>query len=273
MVINDDFHVTLDEAVALVEYHSRDKATPNTTVVTIPHPWYLGSELMEGGRNHATDRSPTEGPGPTTTDVTASIIEGGLAYWADIGGRLAPACARSESRQRALTYLRGLLSSAERKNSWQVAEIGGEPTPYGFQYLLSRADWEADAVRDELRTYIIWHVGDPSGVLVLDETGVVKKGRHSAGVARQYSGTVGKVENCQIGVFMGYASPLGPALLDRELYLPKEWTDDPERCRQAGIPQDRHFATKPQLAQQMLGRAFAACCRPIHVRTGIPQIV
>jgi SRSO17 transposase len=202
--------------------------------------------------------TPTEGPGPTTTDATASIIAGGLAYLADIGGRLAPYFARSESRQRALTYLRGLLSSAERKHSWQVAEICGEPTPYGFQYLLSRADWEADAVRDELRTYIIRHVGDPSGVLVLDETGFVKKGRHSAGVARQYSGTVGKVENCQIGVFMGYASPLGPALLDRELYLPKEWTDDPERCRQAGIPQDRHFATKPQLAQQLLGRAFAA---------------
>jgi SRSO17 transposase len=155
--------------------------------------------------------TPTEGPGPTTTDVTASIIEGGLAYLADIGGRLAPYFARSESRQRALTYLRGLLSSAERKNSWQVAKICGEPTPYGFQYLLSRADWEANAVRDELRTYIIRQVGDPSGVLVLDETGFVKKGRHSAGVARQYSGTVGKVENCQIVVLMGYASPLGPA--------------------------------------------------------------
>jgi SRSO17 transposase len=200
----------------------------------------------------------TEGPIPTTTDATASTIEGGLAYLADLGGRLAPYFARSESRQRALAYLRGLLSSAERKNSWQVAEIIGEPTPYGFQYLLGRADWEANAVRDELRTYIIQHVGDLTGVLVLDETGFMKKGRHSAGVARQYSGTVGKVENCQIGVFLGYASPLGPALLDRELYLPKEWTDDPERCRQAGIPQDRPFATKPQLARQMLGRAFAA---------------
>jgi SRSO17 transposase len=151
-----------------------------------------------------------------------------------------------------------LLSSADRKNSWQVAEICGEPTPYGFQYLLGRAAWEADAVRDELRTYIIRHVGDPTGVLVLDETGFVKKGRHSAGVARQYSGTVGKVENGQIGVFLGYAGQLGHALVDRELYVPKEWANDRERCRQAGLPADRPFATKPQLARQMLACAFAA---------------
>ena len=194
----------------------------------------------------------------TITDATASIIEGGLAYFADIARRLAPYFARSESRQRALAYLRGLLSSAERKNSWQVAEVCGEPNPYGFQYLLSRADWDADAVRDELHRYIIQHLGDPDGVLVLDETGFVKKGRHSAGVARQYTGTVGKVENCQIGVFLGYASPLGQTLLDRELYVPKAWTDDRERCQQVGIPEDRPFATKPQLARQMLTRAFGA---------------
>ena len=194
----------------------------------------------------------------TITDATASIIEGGLAYFADIARRLAPYFARSESRQRALAYLRGLLSSAERKNSWQVAEVCGEPNPYGFQYLLSRADWDADAVRDELHRYIIQHLGDPNGVLVLDETGFVKKGRHSAGVARQYTGTVGKVENCQIGVFLGYASPLGQTLLDRELYVPKAWTDDRERCQQVGIPEDRPFATKPQLARQMLARAFGA---------------
>ena len=118
----------------------------------------------------------------------------------------------------------GLLSEAERKNSWQVAEVCGEPTPYGFQYLLSRADWDADAVRDELRIYILQHLGDPNGVLVLDETGFLKKGEHSAGVARQYSGTAGKVENCQIGVFLSYASRLGHVLLDRELYMPEEWT-------------------------------------------------
>jgi SRSO17 transposase len=194
----------------------------------------------------------------TPTDATASTIAGGRAYMADVARRLAPYFARSQSRDRVLAYLRGLLSEAERKNSWQVAEVCGEPTPYGFQYLLSRADWDANAVRDELRTYSMQHLGDPNGVLVLDETGFLKKGQHSAGVARQYSGTAGKVDNCQIGVFLSYASPLGQVLLDRELYLPQEWTDDRERCRQAGIPEDRGFATKPQLAQQMLARAFAA---------------
>jgi SRSO17 transposase len=201
----------------------------------------------------ATDRSL-----PTRTEATASSIEGGRAYLADIARRLARYFVRSQSRQRVMAYLRGLLSEAERKNSWQVAEACGDPTPYGFQYLLARADWDADLVRDELRTYLIQHLSDPNGVLVLDETGFVKKGRHSAGVARQYTGTVGKVENCQIGVFLGYASPLGHALVDRELYLPKEWTDDRARCRQAGIPADRPFATKPQLARQLLARAFAA---------------
>jgi SRSO17 transposase len=192
------------------------------------------------------------------TDSTASTIVGGQAYMADVARRLAPYFARSQSRHRAQAYLQGLLSEAERKNSWQVAEVSGYSTPYGFQYLLSRADWDADAVRDELRLYVIQHLGDPHGVLVLDETGFLKKGEHSAGVARQYSGTAGKVENCQIGVFLSYASPLGHALLDRELYLPKAWTDDGARCRQAGIPADRSFATKPQLAQQMLHRAFRA---------------
>jgi SRSO17 transposase len=194
----------------------------------------------------------------TSTDATDSTIEGGRAYLADVGRRLAPYFARSESRHRVLAYLRGLLSEAERKNSWQVAEVCGESTPYGFQYLLNRADWDADAVRDELHTYGLQHLGDPNGVLVLDETGFLKKGRHSAGVARQYSGTVGKVDNCQIGVFLSYASPLGYVLLDRELYLPKAWTDDRERCRQAGIPEDRRFMTKPQLARQLLARAFTA---------------
>jgi SRSO17 transposase len=191
-------------------------------------------------------------------DAMVSTIAGGQAYLADVARRLAPYFTRSQSRHRVMAYLRGLLSEAERKNSWQVAEVCGESTPYGFQYLLSRADWDADAVREELRRYVVQHLGDPHGVLVLDETGFPKKGRHSAGVARQYSGTLGKVDNCQIGVFLSYASPLGYALLDRELYLPQEWTDDRERCQQAGIPEDRGFATKPQLARQMLARTFAA---------------
>jgi SRSO17 transposase len=151
-----------------------------------------------------------------------------------------------------------LLSEAERKNSWQVAEVCGESNPYGFQYLLSRADWDAEAVREELRRDVVQQLGEPTGVLVLDETGFPKKGRQSAGVARQYRGTFGKVDNCPIGVFLSDASPLGHALLDRELYLPRAWTDDRQRCQQAGMPANRGFATKPQLARQMLARPFAA---------------
>src|SRR5882724_173941 len=144
----------------------------------------------------------------TPMDATASTIAGGQAYMADMARRLAPYFARSQSRDRVLAYLRGLLSEAERKNSWQVAEVCGESTPYSFQYLLSRADWDADAVRDELHTYLRQHLGDPHGVLVLDETGFLKKGRYSAGVARQYIGTAGKVDNCQIGVFLSAAGRL-----------------------------------------------------------------
>jgi SRSO17 transposase len=190
--------------------------------------------------------------------LDVSVVQGGAAYLHDIERRLAPYFERSEPRQRALTYLRGLLSPAERKNSWQLAEMSGDATPYGFQHLLRRALWDPDAVRDELGTYIMQHLGDPHAVLVIDETGFLKKGAHSAGVARQYSGTAGRIENCQIGVFLAYASRLGHALLDRELYVPKEWTDDRARCRQAGVPDARGFATKPQLASQMLARAFTA---------------
>jgi SRSO17 transposase len=217
----------------------------------------VSNSLTEDETMRQSDTS-TEISCPASIDATASTIQGGRAYMTDIARRLAPYFARSESRQRALAYLQGLLSEAERKNSWQVAEVCGEPTPYGFQYLLSRADWDANAVRDELRTYILQHLGDSKGVLVLDETGFLKKGQHSAGVARQYTGTVGKVENCQIGVFLSYASRLGHALVDRELYVPAEWAHNRERCRQAGIPGDQPFATKPQLACQMLARAFAA---------------
>jgi SRSO17 transposase len=201
------------------------------------------------------------------TEPERSVVQGWTTYLTDIARRLGPHFARAETRQRVMTYLRGLLSPAERKNSWQLAEETGDATPYGFQYLLARADWAADAVRDELCVYIRQHLSDPHGVMVIDETGFLKKGRHSAGVARQYSGTAGKVDNCQIGVFLGYASGLGHALLDRELYLPEEWTHDRERCRSAGIPDDRDFATKPQLAQQMLARAFTAGM-PAHWVTG-----
>jgi SRSO17 transposase len=193
-----------------------------------------------------------------TPDEAPHAVQGGLAYMADLERRLAPYFERAEPRRRALAYLRGLLSPAERKNSWQLAEISGEATPYAFQHLLRRALWDADSVRDELRRYILDHLRDPEAVLVIDKTGFLNKGQHSVGVARQYSGTAGRIEDCQIGVFVAYASRHGRVLLDRELYLPKEWTDDPARCQQAGIPQERHFATKPQLAQQMLARTAAA---------------
>jgi SRSO17 transposase len=202
-------------------------------------------------------REVTDTEHPASTDEAAIVVQGGQAYWADIERRLAPYFERVEPRQRAIAYLQGLLSPAERKNSWQLAEVSGDATPYGRQHLLRRALWDADAVRDALQRYLVEHLGDPDAVLVVDETGFLKKGRHSAGVARQYSGTAGRIENCQIGVFVAYASRHGQALLDRELYLPEEWTKDSARCRLAGISEGRHFATKPQLARQMLARAFA----------------
>jgi SRSO17 transposase len=179
-------------------------------------------------------------------------------YWAQVERRIGPVFARSDARLRAMSYLSALLSPAERKNSWQLAEICGDPNPYGFQHLLGRADWNPDALRDRLRTYVTDYLADPNAVGVIDESGFLKKGRHSAGVARQYSGTAGRIENCQIGVFLAYASRHGHTLIDRELYLPKEWTDDRARCEMAGIPDDRAFATKPTLAQQMLERTFAS---------------
>ena len=173
-------------------------------------------------------------------------------------GRIAPRFRRQEVRERVGRYLAGLLGRVERRNGWQVAEQIGERSPDGVQRLLRTARWDADAVRDDLRAYVVEHLGDPVAALVIDETGFLKKGTHSAGVARQYSGTAGRIENAQIGVFLAYASPHGHAFLDRALYLPQGWTDDPERCRAAGIPKDVIFATKPVLAQRMLARAFTA---------------
>jgi SRSO17 transposase len=172
--------------------------------------------------------------------------------------RIAPYFARSETRARAWRYWQGLLSATERKNGWQLAEHSGEAHPRGIERLLDEAAWDVDAVRDELRPYVVDQLGQPSGVLIVDETGFLKKGTKSAGVARQYSGTAGRRENQQIGVFLAYASEQGCAFIDRELYVPQEWMDDPARCQEAGIPATRQFATKPQLARQMLARAFAA---------------
>ena len=162
---------------------------------------------------------------------------------------------RPEPRRRALAYLRGLLSPVERKNGWQLAEQAGDATPDGVQRLLYNYRWDADLVRDDLRDYVVEHLGEAGGVVVVDETGFLKKGDKSAGVQRQYSGTAGRIENCQVGVFLAYASAKGRTLLDRELYLPQVWARDRERCREAGVPEDAVFRTKPQLAQLMLGRA------------------
>lgn len=172
--------------------------------------------------------------------------------------RIAPRFGRSEPRARAREYVSGLVAGLERKNGWTLAEHAGEVSPDGMQRLLRRADWDVDGVRDDVRDYVVEHLGDPAGVLVVDETGFVKKGTRSAGVQRQYSGTAGRTENCQIGTFLAYACERGHALIDRELYLPVSWTDDPERCRAAGVPDEVEFATKPRHAMAMIGRAITA---------------
>lgn len=191
----------------------------------------------------------------TASDFPLEAEGAGLA---DLTERLARRFRRPEVRARATRYLAGLLAHVERKNGWQLAEHLGEAHPRGVQRLLTNAHWDADAVRDDLRSYVVAHLADPGGVLVLDETGFIKKGTKSVGVARQYSGTAGRTENCQVAVFLAYATPRGRAFLDRALYLPASWTDDPARCAEAGIPATVTFATKGTLAKQMLQRAFAA---------------
>lgn len=185
-------------------------------------------------------------------DEVAAWGRGLGALHARIRGRFR----RAEPRQRVLAYLRALTSPVERKNGWQLAEQAGEATPDGMQRLLATADWDADQVRDDLCGYVVEHLGDPAAVLVVDETGFLKKGRQSVGVQRQYSGTAGRIENCQIGVFLAYASVHGRTFLDRELYLPKEWAADEARRAEAAVPADVEFRTKPQLAQAMLARAL-----------------
>src|SRR5262247_3537105 len=190
------------------------------------------------------------------TDTEAAVEQ--AQQWADELGEIAELISdrfsRAEARERAVNYLRGLLSPVERKNSWQLAEEAGDETPYATQHLLGRAVWSADEVRDDLRDYVVKHLGREDGVLVVDKTGFLKKGTKSAGVRRQYSGTAGRIENCQVEVFLGYVSGLGRVLIDRELYLPASWTDDRERCRAAYVPDEVEFATKPQQAQSMLER-------------------
>ena len=189
---------------------------------------------------------------PSTVD---DRLERWRAGFEDMFALVAGRYAQAESRRRARMYVLGLLSGAERKNSWTIAEQAGDLTPDGMQRLLNFYSWDADAVRDDLRGYVLDQLGDPSGVMVADETGFLKKGTKSAGVQRQYSGTAGRIENCQLGVFLTYASSKGRALIDRELYLPASWTADPDRCLEAGIGEEVEFATKPELARNMLARA------------------
>ncbi len=174
-------------------------------------------------------------------------------------GRIARRFARSEARERVGRYLSGLLERVERKNGWQLAEVIGEADPQGVQRLLNSAKWDAEEVRDDLRDYVVEHLGDgESGVLIVDETSFLKKGDKSVGVASQYAGTLGDTANSQVGVFLAYASNKGAALIDRALYLPPAWAGDKRRRLEAGVPETIRFATKVELSRQLLERAFDA---------------
>jgi SRSO17 transposase len=188
----------------------------------------------------------------------------------DLMTRVAGRFGRVEPRRRSRAFVLGLLSGLRRKNCWTIAEQAGDATPDGLQHLLAAARWDADGVRDDVRAYAVEHLGSADAVLVVDETGDVKKASASAGVQRQYSGTAGRVENCQVAVFLSYASRRGHALIDRELYLPRAWTGVAARCAAAGIPAQTAFATKPKLARAMLARALYAGTPAAWV-TGDPQ--
>ena len=164
------------------------------------------------------------------------VVDLAVAELDRLHARVAGRFARSEPRARSREYVTGLVAGLERKNGWTLAERAGEVSPDGMQRLLRWADWDIDGVRDDVRDHVIATLGDRGGVLILDDTGFVKKGTKSAGVQRQYSGTAGRVENCQIGAFLAYASQRGHALIDRELYLPESWTEDRERCRVSRDP-------------------------------------
>lgn len=185
---------------------------------------------------------------------------GTLVDWRSTLGELkayvAPVLGRAETRASAGAFIDGLLSGAERKTGWMLAEEAGLDRPYRIQSLLGRSGWSADALRKLVQDYVLAALGDKDGVLVVDETGFLKKGTHSVGVARQYSGTAGRIENCQVGVFLGYASRYGHALIDRRLYLPKSWAEDGDRRRKASVPEDVAFATKPAMAREMIAAAL-----------------
>lgn len=172
--------------------------------------------------------------------------------------RIAGRFARVEPRRRVRDLILGLLSDLPRKNCWTIAEHIGHATPDGLQHLLGRAKWDADLVRDDLRDFVLEHLADDQAVLVVDETGDLKKGTRTVGVQRQYTGTAGRIENAQVAVYLTYTSRHGHAGVDRALYLPKSWTRDEDRRQEAAVPDELSFATKPQLAQQMIERALDA---------------
>jgi SRSO17 transposase len=198
-----------------------------------------------------------------TEDQTVAVGHSiDLARWQDmfeiLMGRIAGRFSRVEPRRRARGLVLGLLSDLPRKNCWTLAEHAGDATPDGLQHLLSRARWDADAVRDDIRLFVVEQLGHVDAVLVVDETGDLKKGTATVGVQRQYTGTAGRIENSQVAVYLAYSTPRGHAAIDRELYMPRSWTDDPARCRAAGIPDTVGFATKPALAARMVARALDA---------------
>jgi len=172
--------------------------------------------------------------------------------------RIAGRFTRVESRRRARKLVLGLLSDLPRKNCWTIAEWAGDRTPDGMQHLLGRAKWDADQVRDDVSDYVVEHLHDDEAVLVVDETGDVKKGTNTVGVQRQYTGTAGRIENAQVAVYLVYAGRRGHAAVDRELYVPRSWTSDPDRCRAAGLGDKTEFATKPELAARMVTRFLDA---------------
>ncbi len=190
--------------------------------------------------------------------VSVALVESWDDELDDLFARVAGRFSRVEPRQRAFAYVRGLMAPLERRNGWTLAEQAGDGCPDGMQALLCSPCSDAGLVRDDVRDYVVERIGDPDGVLIADETGFAKKGRDSAGVQRQYLGTLGRTDNCQIGVFLAYATVKGRALIDRELYLPVSWTGDRPRCRRAAIGDGVEFASKPQQARMMLERALTA---------------
>ena len=194
--------------------------------------------------------------------MTGVSVETALELWAsslrDVKGRIRPLFQQDRMAASAGLFLDALLGPERRKTGWMRAEAAGDPGPWRQQALLGRAQWEADALRDVVRDYVIATLADPDAVLVVDETGFLKQGRASCGVGRQYTGSAGKITNCQIGVFAAYVSRHGHAFIDRALYLPKAWTDDRTRMAAAHVPRGTHFRTKPQLAAAMIERAIAA---------------